>query len=193
MLRQQTFFIFMNKNFQFMIFTLAMTICRSSTIQDKSGKCLTEEKEILSRWTEYCSELYNYESCGDNTVLDCSQPPEEDLQPFHIRTMLPMRRFAERSKQPLENDELLTLVKKRNIRWIGHVSRSSGSAKTILQGTVKGKRKRGRQKKRWEDNIKEWTGMDFASSTRAAENRSRWKGIVANSSVVPRRPSKVMG
>ena len=52
----------------------------SSTIQDKSGKCLTEEKEILSRWTEYCSELFNYESCGDNTVLDCSQPPEEDLQ-----------------------------------------------------------------------------------------------------------------
>ena len=47
--------------------------------------------------------------------------------------------------------------------------------------------------KRWEDNIKEWTGMDFASSTRAAENRSRWKGIVANSSVMPRRPSKVMG
>ena len=39
---------------------------RSSTIQDKSGKCLTEGKEILSRWTEYCSELYNYESCGDN-------------------------------------------------------------------------------------------------------------------------------
>ena len=54
----------------------------SSTIQDKSGKCLTEEKEILSRWTEYCSELCNYESCGDNTVLDCSQPPEEDLQPI---------------------------------------------------------------------------------------------------------------
>ena len=55
---------------------------RSSTIQDKSGKCLTEEKEILSRWTEYCSELYNYESCGDSAVLDCSQPPEEDLQPI---------------------------------------------------------------------------------------------------------------
>ena len=55
---------------------------RSSTIQDKSGKCLTEEKEILSRWTEYCSKLYNYESCGDNTVLDCSQSPKEDLQPI---------------------------------------------------------------------------------------------------------------
>ena len=64
-----------------------------------------------------------------------------------------------------EYDELLTLVSKRKLRWFGHVSRSSGLAKTILQGTVKGKRKRGRQKKRWKDNIKEWTGMDFASST----------------------------
>ena len=80
-----------------------------------------------------------------------------------------------------EYDELLTLVKKRKLRWYGHVSRSSGLVKTILQGTAKGKRKRSRQKKRWEDN------------TRAAENRTRWKGIVANSSVVPRRPSKVMG
>ena len=91
-----------------------------------------------------------------------------------------------------EYDELLALVKKRKLRWFGHVSRPSGLAKTILQGTVNGKRKRGRQKKRWEDNIKEWTGMDFASSTRAAENRSRWKRIFVNLSVVPRRPSKFM-
>ena len=48
-----------------------------------------------------------------------------------------------------EYDELLTQVKKRKLRWFGHVSISSGLAKTILQGTVKGKRKRGRQKKRW--------------------------------------------
>ena len=58
-------------------------------------------------------------------------------------------------------------------------------------GHGQGKRKRGIQKKRWEDKIKEWTGMDFASSTRAAENRTRWKEIVANSFVVPRRTSNV--
>ena len=40
-----------------------------------------------------------------------------------------------------EYDELLTLVKKRKLRWLGHVSRSSGLAKTILQGTVKEKEK----------------------------------------------------
>ena len=36
-----------------------------------------------------------------------------------------------------ECDELQALVKKRKLRWFGHVSRSSGSTKTILQGTVK--------------------------------------------------------
>ena len=41
-----------------------------------------------------------------------------------------------------EYDELLTLVKKRKLRRFGHVSGSSGLAKTILQGTVKGKKKK---------------------------------------------------
>ena len=60
---------------------------------------------------------------------------------------------------------------KRKLRWFGHVIRSSGLCKKVLQGTVPGKRKRGRQKKRWEDNIREWTGLDFNSSQRAAEDR----------------------
>ena len=54
---------------------------RSTTVQDKSGKCLPEEQKILCRRAEYCSELYNNGSYGDNAVLDCHQPPEEDLQP----------------------------------------------------------------------------------------------------------------
>ena len=46
-----------------------------------------------------------------------------------------------------------------------------------------------KEKKWWEENIKEWTGMDFASSTRAAEDRIRWIGVEpAKSSLVPQRP-----
>ena len=48
------------------------------------------------------------------------------------------------------HDDLLTMLKKQKL-----ISRSSGMAKTVLQGTVKGARRRGRQKKRWEDNVKE--------------------------------------
>ena len=89
-------------------------------------------------------------------------------------------------------DELLTLVKKRKLRWFCHISRYSGFAKTILQGTVQEKRRKCRQKKRRGDNIKKWTGMDVATSTREAEDRTRWEGIVVKSFVVPKRPHKVM-
>ena len=72
-----------------------------------------------------------------------------------------------------------------------HVSRSSGLAKTILQCTVKGGRRQGRHRKRWKENIKEWTGLEFAKSQRAGENRRKWRKLVVKSSVVPERPSRL--
>ena len=56
------------------------------------------------------------------------------------------------------------IVKRHKLKWYGHVSRSSCLAKTILQGTVKGGNRLSRQNKRWEDNIREWTGLEFAKS-----------------------------
>ena len=75
------------------------------------------------------------------------------------------------------HENLLTIVKRRKLQWYGHVSRSSGLAKIILQGTVKGGGRQGRQRKRWEDNIREWTGLEFASPSgrlRRGENGGNW-------------------
>ena len=87
--------------------------------------------------------------------------------------------------------DLLTIVKRRKLQWYGHVSRSLGLAKTIMQGTVKGGRRQGRQRKRWEDNIREWTGLEFGRSQRAVENRGKWRKLAAKSSVVSQRPSRL--
>ena len=89
------------------------------------------------------------------------------------------------------HEDLLTIVKRRKLQWYSHVSRSSGLAKTILYGTVKGGRRQGRQRKRWEDNIREWTGLEFGRSQRAVENRRKWRKLVAKSYVVPQRPSQL--
>ena len=88
------------------------------------------------------------------------------------------------------HEDLLTIVKRRKLQWYDHVSRSLGLAKTILQGTVKGRRRQGRQKKRWGDNIREWTGLTFAKSQRAVESREKWRKLVVKSSVVPLQPSR---
>ena len=80
------------------------------------------------------------------------------------------------------HEDLLTIVKTRKLQWYGYVSRSSGLAKTILKGTVKGGRRQGGQRKRW-----------VGKSQRAVENREKWRKLVANSSVVPQRPLAVKG
>ena len=49
-----------------------------------------------------------------------------------------------------EYDELLTLVKKRKLRWFGHVSRSSGLAKTIY---LTGHSERKKKKRQTEEEV----------------------------------------
>ena len=67
----------------------------------------------------------------------------------------------------------------------------SCKAKSIFQGTVNGGRRQGRQRKRWQDNLREWTGLEFGRSQRAVENRRKWRKLVAKSCVVPQRPSRL--
>ena len=40
---------------------------KATTVQDRSGKCLREERQILNRWTEYCSEQTDSED--DHHIL----------------------------------------------------------------------------------------------------------------------------
>ena len=89
------------------------------------------------------------------------------------------------------HEDLLTIVKRRKLQWYCHVSRSTCLAKSILQGTVKGGGRQGRQRNRWEDNIREWTGLEFGKSQRAVENREKWRKLVAKSSMVSQRPSRL--
>ena len=49
----------------------------------------------------------------------------------------------------------------------------------------------GRQKKRWEDNVREWTSLEFGKSLRAMEGREKWRKLVVKSSVVPQQPLRL--
>ncbi|GFR88836.1 UDP-glucuronosyltransferase 2A1-like [Elysia marginata] len=88
-------------------------------------------------------------------------------------------------------EPLLATVKRRKLAWFGHVTRHDSLSKTILQGTVEGKRRRGRQKKAWCDNIKEWAGMAMYELVRSASDRDAWRQKTASSALrTPRRPNR---
>ena len=76
---------------------------------------------------------------------------------------------------------MLSVAKKRKLRWFAHVVRATGTlANTMLQGTVEGTRKRGRLKRIWMGDIKGWTGRNVEELLRLAENRSVWSRVVMN-------------
>ena len=55
---------------------------KATTVEGRSGICLTEHREILNCWTEYCSELYNYKANRDPSDLNCPQTHTEDDHPI---------------------------------------------------------------------------------------------------------------
>ena len=73
------------------------------------------------------------------------------------------------------HDDLLTMVNKRKLRLYGHISRSSGMVKTILQGTVKEWKEQEEEEHRRRDgkitsrNGREW-GLEFTWGPRKTGN-----------------------
>ena len=55
---------------------------KNTTNQDRSGKCLKDERQILNRCTNYCSERYSHKANGDPPVLNCPQTDTEDDHPI---------------------------------------------------------------------------------------------------------------
>ena len=81
-------------------------------------------------------------------------------------------------------EPLLATVKRWKLAWFGHVTCPDSLSKTILQGTLEGRRCHGRQGKCWMDNIKEWTSLVMADLLTRASCRKDWQRISAESSLM---------
>lgn len=78
--------------------------------------------------------------------------------------------------------ELLTIVKRRKVAYLGHIFRNTKYLflKLIMEGKIEGKRGIGRKKHSWLKNIRDWTNLDAHTLFRAAQNREDFAVIVAN-------------
>ena len=75
------------------------------------------------------------------------------------------------------HEHLLMIVKRHKLQWYGHVSRSSGLAKTILQGTAKGeedKADEGRGGKTTSRNGQAWSSASPRGQWRTGKNGEIW-------------------
>ena len=78
-------------------------------------------------------------------------------------------------------EPLLATVKRRKLSFFGHTMRHDNLCKTIMQGTIEGGRRRGRQRKAWADNIRSWTGLSTPELLAAASDRELWRQVLHSS------------
>ena len=57
---------------------------KSTVIENKDGELLTENAAVLSRWTEYCKELYNYPIQPDTNILGEETRPSKEPSPLPV-------------------------------------------------------------------------------------------------------------
>ena len=76
--------------------------------------------------------------------------------------------------------QLINTIKQRKCRYFGHLIRRDGLQRLLLEGRINGKRGRGRPRTMWMDNIKEWTKLNYNENIRMAQDREKWRSMVAN-------------
>ena len=69
---------------------------------------------------------------------------------------------------------------KRKLKFLGHVLRHNSTEKIVLESMIEGKRGRGRPRRRWFDNVKQWTDLSFMECKRVAQQRQTWRTLVAD-------------
>ena len=73
---------------------------------------------------------------------------------------------------------IMSTIRARKLRWYGHIRRSDLPVRTSVEGNIQGKRKRGRPKRRWRDDIAEWTAKNINELNVLVREREKWRDFV---------------
>ena len=98
------------------------------------------------------------------------------------------RRTNESVLQELgRNKKLLSITQQRKLKYIGHASRNKNTdlMKTVLQGKIEAKRKKGRPAATYIGSLNKSLGIKLQTTSQDSQNRERWRTIVKSACVAP--------
>ena len=104
---------------------------------------------------------------------------------WSYRRMLPFSWTEHRTDDSILTElgttrQLLGFVVRRKLSFFGHTIRDGGCelVKCVIQGKVSGKRRRGRPKTSYSNNITKWTSVSTERITRETRDRTGWRRLI---------------
>ena len=73
--------------------------------------------------------------------------------------------------------ELLPTLQTNKLTYFGHIARHDCLPRSILMGIHEGKRKRGRPRRMWTNDIKDWTNRSMTDCMHLTQDRVTWRAM----------------
>ena len=124
--------------------------------------------------------------CESWTLTKADQSRITSFEMWCWRRMLRISWFMKRSNISVLEEiqpkrRLLSYVQSQMMKYFGHIARRGGDSleKVIMQGCVEGRRKPGRPRTRWIDQIKSMVGCPLHELYNLVQDGQRWCDVVA--------------
>src|ERR1700729_34138 len=188
----------------------AVCVKNLGTILTSDGRCLTEIKSRIAQAKTAFQRMRTI-LCNKSTslktrkrVLQCyiepillygceawtlnkeAQRRVEAAEMWFLRRMLKIPWTARKSneevlKEAEEIRRLITLIRKRQSKFVGHVWRRCGMEHILTTGKIEGKRDRGRQREKMLDGLTRWQkNQSNVHTLQNARNRELWRQLISN-------------
>ena len=121
--------------------------------------------------------------------LDANKKNVDKLKAFEVKSYRKMLKIKWQERKTNEfvwskvqeilegrPETIIEVIKRRKLKYYGHqMRRQTAMAKTLIEGKVEGNRERGRPRREWEDDIKDWAGEGLGRLKEIVKDRKKWR------------------